>query len=314
MREPSRPLLLPLRMVVAADLAPPPLLVCATLKFNNVSEYLHMQKITENKPLRVVVVSIGRSGTSLFARILDQVLGVDFGNEADHIPRNHNNPDGYFENAEFLAFNDRVLQAAGGWVLVPPPLDFPSGLDASRRRELAAEATQLLAQYAGGKQAFGWKDPRLSFTLPIWRDACPSLVPIIAFRKPFSVLSSIGAQLDRPVESLTGLWFTYYQHVVAHTMGLPRYFVSFDQLLADPITVVRGMAHHLGRSTDDAALAAQLGNIVKPQQSRHSSAADSTRSQAVLDVQTTALYDFLEQSTKSGQQPDADKLRKLLEL
>jgi len=273
-----------------------------------------MQETPENKPLRVVVVSIGRSGTSLFARILDEVLGIDFGNEADHIPRNHNNPDGYFENAEFLAFNDRILQAAGGSVLAPPPLDYPSHLDATRRHGLAAEANRLLAEYAADKPAFGWKDPRLSFTLPIWRDACPDLIPIIAFRKPFSVLSSIGAQLDRPVASLAGLWFTYYQHVFAHTVGLRRYFVSFDQLLADPITVVRGMAHHLGRSIDEAVLAAQLGNIVKPQQSRHSSAVDLTSSQAVLDARTTALYDFLEQSTKSGQQPDANELRRLLEL
>lgn len=272
-----------------------------------------MQGTNEIRPLRVVVVSIGRSGTSLFARILDEVLGVDFGDEVDHIPRNHNNPDGYFENAEFLAFNDRVLQAAGGWVLDPPPLDYPSSLDAARRDELAAEAAQLLTKYADGKSAFGWKDPRLSFTLPIWRVACPELIPIIAFRKPFSVLSSIGAQLDRPVESLTSLWFSYYQHVFAHTIGLPRYFVSFDQLLADPITVVRGMAHHLGRSVDETSLTAQLGDIVKPQQSRHSSATDSAGG-AVLGARTIALYDFLEQSTKSGGQPDANELRRLLEL
>jgi len=273
-----------------------------------------MQEPPNIKRLRVVVVSIGRSGTSLFARILDEVLGIDFGDEADHIPRNHNNPDGYFENAEFLAFNDRVLQATGGGVLAPPPLDYPSNLDAARRNELAAEAARLLTKYAADKPAFGWKDPRLSFTLPIWRDACPDLIPIIAFRKPFSVLSSIGAQLDRPVESLTGLWFTYYQHVFAHTMGLPRYFVSFDQLLADSQTVVRGMAHHLGGPVDEASLSAQLGNIVKPQQSRHSSAADAASSGTVLDSRTAALYDFLEQSTKSGQQPDADQLRQLLGL
>ena len=273
-----------------------------------------MQETTVSKPLRVAVVSIGRSGTSLIARILDEVLGIDFGNEADHIPRNHNNPDGYFENAEFLAFNDCVLQAAGGSVLSPPPLDYPSNLDAARRNQLAGDASRLLAKYADGKPAFGWKDPRLSFTLPIWRDACPDLIPIIAFRKPFSVLSSIGAQLDRPVESLTSLWFTYYQHVFAHTMGLPRYFVSFDQLLADPATVVRGMAHHLGRCVDEAALAAQLGNIVKPQQSKHSTAADSTSGGAVLDARTTTVHDCLAQSTESGQQPDANQLRRLLEL
>ena len=265
-----------------------------------------------NKPLRVAVVSIGRSGTSLVARILDEVLGVDFGDEADHIPRNHNNPDGYFENAEFLAFNERVLSAAGGWVLDPPTLDYVSNMDSGMREQFVADAGRLLGKYAQDKSTFGWKDPRLSFTLPIWRAACPNLVPIIAFRKPASVLSSICAQLDRPVESMVGLWLNYYQHVFAHTSGLRCYFVSFDQLLADPVPVVRGLAQHLGVAIDDARLTSQLATIIKPQQSRHSSAENAANAVPVLDFKTTTLYAYLTESTTSGQQPDATRLRELV--
>ena len=274
-----------------------------------------MTEVNTKVPLRIVVVSIGRSGTSLFARILDDVLGVDFGDEADHIPRNHNNPDGYFENAEFLAFNDRVLQAAGGWVLDPPALDYAARMDGKRRQELVAEAGHLLNHYAADKPTFGWKDPRLSFTLPIWRAACPEIVPIIAFRKPYSVLSSIGAQLDRPIESLAGLWFRYYQHVFTHTEGLPRYFASFDQLLTDPAKVVRGMANHLDRAIDEAALARQLAEIVKPQQSRHSSAQNASNSPPILDLATMDLYEYLSESVEhAGGQPDPQRLRQLLRL
>jgi hypothetical protein len=274
-----------------------------------------MTEVNIHQPLRIVVVSIGRSGTSLFARILDEILGVDFGDEADHIPRNHNNPDGYFENAEFLAFDDRVLQAAGGWVLDPPPLDYAARMDGDRRQELVAEAGHLLDRYADNKPTFGWKDPRLSFTLPIWRAACPEIVPIIAFRKPFSVLSSIGAQLDRPIESLAGLWFRYYQHVFTHTEGLPRYFASFDQLLADPATVVRGMATHLGRAIDESTMTKQLAEIVKPQQSRHSSAQNASNRPPILDSATTDLYDYLSESVAHpAGQPDPERLRQLLGL
>jgi hypothetical protein len=266
-------------------------------------------------PLRVVVVSIGRSGTSLFARILDEVLGVDFGDESDHIPRNHNNPDGYFENAAFLAFNDRILQAAGGWVLEPPPIDYAERMDGVVRQQFVTEASHLLGRYAANKPTFGWKDPRLSFTLPIWRAACPNIVPIIAFRKPYSVLSSIGAQLDRPIKSLAGLWFRYYQHVFTHTEGLPRYFASFDQLLTDPSTVVRGMANHLDRTIDEAALARQLADIVKPQQSRHSSAQNASNNPSILDIATIDLYDYLSESVaRAAGQPDSERLRRLLGL
>jgi hypothetical protein len=274
-----------------------------------------MRETYSSKPLRVVVVSIGRSGTSLFARILDEVLGVEFGDEADHIPRNHNNPDGYFENAAFLAFNDRVLQVAGGWVLEPPPIDYARTMDTLVRQQLVDEASALLARYAQDKPTFGWKDPRLSFTLPIWRAACPHIVPIIAFRKPLSVLSSIGAQLDRPIESLAGLWFRYYQHVFTHTEGLPRYFASFDQLLTDPADVVRRMAQHLGREIDESVVATQLAEIVKPQQSRHSSAQNASNSPPILDIATMNLYECLTESVNSGAgQPDPQRLRQLLRL
>ncbi|MFN5027871.1 MAG: sulfotransferase family protein [Burkholderiales bacterium] len=274
-----------------------------------------MLEIHGSKPLRVVVVSIGRSGTSLFARILDEVLGVEFGDETDHIPRNHNNPDGYFENAEFLAFNDRVLQAAGGWVLDPPALDYAARMDGNQRQELVAEAGHLLNRYAADKPTFGWKDPRLSFTLPIWRAACPEIVPIIAFRKPYSVLSSIGAQLDRPIESLAGLWFRYYQHVFTHTEGLPRYFASFDQLLTDPASVVRGMAQHLGREIDESVVAKQLAEIVKPLQSRHSSAQNASNRPPIIDSATMSVYDYLTESVAhQAGQPDPQHLRRLLRL
>jgi hypothetical protein len=274
-----------------------------------------MPEINNSKPLRVVVVSIGRSGTSLFARILDEVLGVEFGDEADHIPRNFNNPDGYFENAEFLAFNDRVLQAAGGSVLAPPALDYAARLEGSRRQELVAEAGHLLNRYAADKPTFGWKDPRLSCTLPIWRAACPNIVPIIPFRRPYSVLLSVGAQLDRPIESVASLWFRYYQHVFTHTEGLPRYFVSFDQLLSDPATVVRGMANHLGRTIDESTLTKQLAEIVKPQQSRHSSAQNASNSPLIIDSATMALYAYFSESVAlPADQPNPERLRQLLGL
>ncbi len=261
---------------------------------------------------RVTVVSIGRSGTSLIARILDEVLGIDFGDEADHIPKNHNNPDGYFENAAFMAFNDRILQAVGGWVLSPPPIDYPATMPTATIDALVNEAATLLDKYAADRPRFGWKDPRLSFTLPIWQAACPNMMPIIAFRKPISVLSSIAAQLNRPIESLSGLWFAYYQRVFAYTDHMPRYVVSFDDLLSDPTPVVMGMARHLGIVVDENTARGQLAQIVKPQQSRHFSAEITSNTLPGLDPQTAGLFDYLCASTRNGGQPAAAQLKLLL--
>lgn len=263
-------------------------------------------------PLRVAVVSIGRSGTSLFARILHDVLGVDFGDVADHIPANHNNPDGYFENAAIMAFNDRILQNVNGWVLSPPPLDCYQHMSPDSYQALVSEAAQLLGKFSANKPAFGWKDPRLSLTLPIWRAACPTLTPIICFRQPLSVLSSIGAQLDKPVESLTGLWRAYYQRVFAYSHGMKSLVVSFDDLLVNPTPVVMQMAQHLHIAVDEAAVSVKLSEIVKPQQSRHSSVKNASNSAPIIDFRTLSLYEYLRDTVRAGEQPAAEKLAALL--
>lgn len=276
---------------------------------------LTVMKAQKMQPVRVMVVSIGRSGTSLFARILDQVLGVDFGDERDHIPRNHNNPDGYFENAEFMAFNDRVLQAADGWVLAPPAIDYPQRLGAPAMDAFAQEARALLAKYSQNKPTFGWKDPRVSLTLPVWRAACPGVVPIIAFRKPPSVLSSISAQLGRPVDALAYLWIAYYERIFAYTAGMPRYVVSYDDLLRDPTPVVMGIAKHLRLDADESVVRAKLADIVKPQQSRHSSAEIAPNGNTGADFhdeRTMALYAYLRDAVARGSQPDFTRIDQIL--
>jgi hypothetical protein len=279
-----------------------------------VSNCSHSTNHMTSKHLRVAVVSIGRSGTSLVARILDQVLGVDFGDEADHIPRNYNNPDGYFENASFLALDERVLQSAGAWVLTPPSLDYLESMSPSIRAAFEAEAASLLQRFAADKPSFGWKDPRLSFTLPVWRAACPEVVPIIAFRDPRAVLASIGAQLDRTPASMATLWLDYYRHVFIHTTGLRRHFVSFDGLLDEPTPLVLAMAAHLGIEISGAQVTQKLAEIIKPQQSQHSSAKNASNGASFLDVDTLTVYDYLLASTRDGGQPDRLVLQRLLAL
>jgi hypothetical protein len=197
-------------------------------------------------------------------------------------------------------------------VLSPPALDYPARLPADIHAALVAEAEALLARYSEGKASFGWKDPRLSFTLPIWREACPDMAVIVAFRKPLSVLSSIAAQLERPIEPLAPLWLAYYRRIFAYTAGMPRHVVSYDDLLTDPAPVVLGMARHLGIAVEESTVRAKLAQIVKPQQSRHSSAQNAPNTSSMLDFQTLQLYAYLRDSVANGGQPDAAQLDKLL--
>ena len=274
-----------------------------------------MSTQTNAPPLRVAVVSIGRSGTSVISRILHELLAIDFGEEADHIPRNHNNPDGYFENRELLELNERILAIVDGAVLKPPAMDAFLTLDAATKNGLIEAARERLHFYAADKPRFGWKDPRLSLTFPIWNAAVPNVTAIIAFRDPRAVMRSIADQLEVPAETLAGLWLEYYRRIFRHTADCPRVVVSFDQLLDNPLSVVKTIAGHLGIAADDAieTWERQLAGIVKPKQARHRTVAGVSDNKLPLDAETEALYFYLRDIVKQGLQPDYAHLDRLLD-
>ncbi len=262
--------------------------------------------------LRVAVVSIGRSGTSVISRILHEVLAVDFGDEADHIPRNHNNPDGYFENREMLALNERILAAVNGAVLRPPALEAFVTLDPDTKKTLIETVGERLNFYAAGKSSFGWKDPRLSLTFPIWKAAVPNVVAVIAFRDPRAVMRSIADQLEVAPTSLSGLWLDYYRRIFRDTADCKRVVVSFDQLLDEPLRVVETMATHLNIVIDKKTAERQLAGIVKPKQAKHRVDATVSKSELALDPNTEAVYFYLRDAVAKGLQPDFKMLDRLL--
>jgi hypothetical protein len=255
----------------------------------------------------VAVVSIGRSGTSLVSRILHEVLSVDFGDERDHIPRNHNNPDGYFENREMLELNEQILSAIGGGVLAPPPMDFMDRLPAESAARYVQSAQLKISTYSHGKLRFGWKDPRLSLTFPIWLRAVPGVFPIVVFRNPESVLRSMADQLSTAPEKLDGLWFEYYRRIFHFTRGTPRIVISFDELLADPFKVTTQVATHLGISLEESATRQKLAGIVKLSQIRHAPA-QTREFPSYIDRGTIELFSYMRDRILAGKQPDLTDL------
>ena len=118
----------------------------------------------------VCLAGMHRSGTSMAARLLNR-CGLDLGDEGDLLPPRPDNPDGFWEHREFVAVNDAVLDALGGSWDVPPP-DRPDWardpvlLSAPSSRSRARGA---LPQWS----TLGWKDPRNSLTLSLWRLLVP---------------------------------------------------------------------------------------------------------------------------------------------
>ncbi|HEU4619494.1 MAG TPA: sulfotransferase, partial [Gammaproteobacteria bacterium] len=149
----------------------------------------------------ILVIGMHRSGTRLLADILAR-LGVFMGADRQ----------GDSESITFIRINEAIFHQCATFWTEPMPVHVllaqPEQLErmaALVRDTLPAE----LAHYAGGsswrlpdsaQQAalpFGWKDPRNTFTLPVWKRIFPSLRAIHVVRHGVDVAASLARRHHR---------------------------------------------------------------------------------------------------------------------
>src|SRR5438128_588934 len=152
-----------------------------------------LERATATPP--IIVAGMHRSGTSLLARLLE-AAGVCMGY------RKHVN---FYESVCFLHANRWLLENLGAsW----RSLDYlPSHDEISRThaRWMAARlrvslsplamaghfGPRLLAVLSGRDVRWGWKDPRNSLLLPVWREVFPEAIVVHIYRDGRNVALSL---------------------------------------------------------------------------------------------------------------------------
>jgi hypothetical protein len=197
----------------------------------------------------LLVLGCGRSGTSMVAGTL---AGAGyFMGERLHAARD-SNPKGFYESAEINQINEAILAQ----VLPQRPTD---PVEAERSRHIPVQGQRWLAQVPLGvsfpalsetveqrilralaRAPYCFKDPRFSYTLPVWRPFLRNTAFVCVFRHPAVVAESILKEC-RDTENMRSLaidhdgalrvWALMYQHV----LKLHRYigdwlFVEYNQL------------------------------------------------------------------------------------
>ena len=144
----------------------------------------------------IIIVGMHRSGTTMIAQLLEE-LGVFMGAKQE-------------QNAEslfFLNINRWLLQASGGDWDYPEP--FAAMLENCEIRNFFTERVRRilnsprLIEYLGItnyvkyrflgelEHPWGWKDPRNSFTLPIWLELFPKAKVVHIMRHGVDVADSL---------------------------------------------------------------------------------------------------------------------------
>lgn len=131
--------------------------------------------------MNLIVTGMHRSGTSMIAGVL-QLCGAHLGNNL--LSGKRDNPNGHFEDKDFVRLNDVILKWNGGtWDNPPKKVPIPKDLS-------------TLKTWANGWPDNGvvlWKDPRAVYTIPVWEAAlrpAPLRVLIVARRTP-AVIESL---------------------------------------------------------------------------------------------------------------------------
>jgi len=203
-----------------------------------------------------------RSGTSALCAALER-CGVSFGANLLK-PMTGVNDDGFWEDADVVQLNQRLLASLGGtWFALPPSL---AEVDWSGNgyADLRQAADGLLARGFGPAPLQALKDPRLCLTLPFWLAACERQeLPVTV-----CIMSRAPLEIARSLEKRDGFPLGYglrlcasYRRLLAASAPPDSPQVNYEALLQDPAAVVQALSGSLPLALPGDGLA----GTVKPE-------------------------------------------------
>ena len=194
----------------------------------------------------VIVVGMHRSGTSALTRVLN-LLGVDLGPSEDLLEPKEDNPDGFWENRHLVQAHDDLIARMGGRWEEPPLLDRLESIDDFD--DWVARCATVVEHFEGGFP--GFKDPRASLLLPVWRTIWPDAKVVVCLRQPQAVALSLNKREGFEAEKSAQLWLRY--NFEALSTAAEPIVVRFEDLLDRPADTVGFLSSAIGLepSADD---------------------------------------------------------------
>jgi glycosyltransferase involved in cell wall biosynthesis len=251
------------------------------------SEEYNKLDVMKSQP--IVLTGMHRSFTSLTSNILTE-LGIYMGESI--LEPDEFNPEGYFENVDFLHF-DRTLcnfcmdneNSFPDWGWSPD-----AKMDADRVKEFEEYAKNLIYDRRR-LRVWGWKDPRTSLLLNFWDPIIPHAKYIFVYRHPAEVFASVsnlkGIELfQQNPEYIEKCWQDHNRNIVEFaSKNRDRCLViNTNNLIKNPNAIKPLLTDKFGLYIYDE----NLENLV---------VSDHIRSEgdAELSLETVSIYDQLEQ-------------------
>ena len=195
-----------------------------------------------------IILGSGRSGTSMVAGTLAK-SGYFMGDNL--YPPRESNPKGFFEDPFINGINEEIIANVrlGNFNKIRKLIKGNHLRESQRWLEALPLNAHLLSSInienkiiiAVNQSPFCFKDPRFSYTLPIWRPFLNNIVFICIFRDPGVTAQSIVkecAQMDylksvnMSFELGLDIWFNTYNHILQlHRCKGEWLFIHYDQVM-----------------------------------------------------------------------------------
>lgn len=270
-------------------------------------------RVGGHAPRTVVVLGVGRSGTSAITRGL-VALGVELGDRLR--PGSGKNPTGFFEDQDILRINKRLKGLCGirgdSVRLIEPELWQSADVAALR-----GEAVEVIGRRFGELPLWGYKYGRTLRMLPFWDEVHRALGLdvryVVALRNPLSVARSRarldprrGTQEKSDLEWLVNL-VPYFRRVSERAYVV----VDYDLLMEDP----RGQLERVARWLDlpltsevEAAIEAFARDYFKPGMRHSHFAPDDVEGDASVHPLVRDAYGWLNRLARDEIAADSPEL------
>lgn len=182
----------------------------------------------------LLVLGMGRSGTSLLTRVLalcgaglpERLMGPDPGN-----------PTGYWEPMAVLELNEAFLARFGSsWYDPTLQLQYESSITDQDRQAYVGQIYEFLASYSQ-LPLLVIKEPRITALFDFWleaiRRADRTLKIVVPVRHPREVAASLAARDGVSAELSNALWLKYNLLAERYSRPFPRAFIDYSNLVRD---------------------------------------------------------------------------------
>jgi hypothetical protein len=183
--------------------------------------------------------------------------GLELGRESELMPRQADNPEGFWEHLGFVTLNDELLNELGGAWDLPPKLE--EKFTDTRLDPLRAKARLLIESFDSAR-VWGWKDPRNSLTLPFWQNLLRGLKTVILVRNPLEVAHSMRRRNGTSYSFGLRLWEIYNRRLIETVKDEQRLVTHYDLFFEDPESELLRITHFAGLPDANVKSAAALIN------------------------------------------------------